>query len=156
MPPINKSFQKINNKIKIEKKSSSVSCKKKHKEYGTSKLEEKFAKNFLERLEVDYVYQYKMGTIGRYLDFYLPEYRIGIEVDGDYYHSFGLVYEEMNPMQKRNYRVDNEKNKWCSRNGVFLVRIWEHDINKHSEKVFNYLKELLRKRKEKTKRLDKN
>lgn len=152
MPPIKKNFQKIDNKIKSKKNTTLVNNKKRNKEYGTSKLEEKFAQNFLVRLGVNYVYQYKMGSIGRYLDFYLPEYRIGIEVDGDYYHSYGLVYEEMNPMQKRNHRVDNEKNKWCSRNGIFLVRIWEHDINKHSEKVYDYLKQLLDKRKEKTKR----
>ena len=34
-------------------------------EYGTSKLEERFAKNFLDKLGVEYKYQYKAESIGR-------------------------------------------------------------------------------------------
>lgn len=113
---------------------------KKHPEYGTSKLEERFAKNFLDRLGVKYVYQYKMGTIGRYLDFMIPEYRLAIEVDGTYWHSKGLVYEEMTPTQKKNKHVDEQKNHWCLINGIKLLRIWEDDINKHPEAVMKRLK----------------
>lgn len=122
---------------------------RKHAEFGTSKLEERFAKNILEKIGVEYIYQYKAESIGRYYDFLVkgnekhPTKRIAIEVDGDYYHSYGIVYEEMNPMQKRNKRVDEIKNKWCSRNGIPLIRLWEHDINKHPEKVLEYLKEAL-------------
>lgn len=116
---------------------------KKHEEYGTSKLEEKFAKKFLNKLKVKYLYQFKMGSIGRFLDFYLPDHNIAIEVDGDYWHSYGLVYEQMNPTQKRNHRVDEEKNHWCLVNGIPLLRIWEHDIEKHPEYVMDVLKERL-------------
>ena len=34
-------------------------------EFGTSKLEERFAKNFLDKLGLNYTYQYKMVSIGR-------------------------------------------------------------------------------------------
>ena len=67
--------------------------KRKHPEYGTSKLEEKFAKEFLDKLNVKYIYQFKMESIGRYLDFYLPDEHMAIEIDGDFYHSYGLTYE---------------------------------------------------------------
>lgn len=114
---------------------------RKHPEYGTSKLEERFAKNFLEKLGVKYIYQYKMESIGRYLDFYLPEENIAIEVDGDFYHSYGLVYEQMSPMQKKNARVDKQKDHWCLINCIKLIRIWEHDINKNPSKVLDMLRE---------------
>jgi very-short-patch-repair endonuclease len=100
--------QPIRNNITVhpKKKKSTVKGKRKHKEYGTSKLEEKFARDFLDKLKVKYIYQFKAESIGRYYDFYLPENQLLIEVDGDYYHSKGLIYEEMCPMQKKNKRVD--------------------------------------------------
>lgn len=109
-------------------------------EYGTSKLEQRFAKNFLDKLGIDYKYQFKMESIGRYLDFYIPDCNVAIEVDGDFYHSYGLIYEQMSPMQKKNKRVDEQKNHWCAINCIKLIRIWEHDINEHPEAVLKMLK----------------
>lgn len=125
------------------KKTSQVKKKRKHKEYGTSKLEEKFARDFLDKLKVNYVYQFKAESIGRYYDFYLPDNQLIIEIDGDYWHSKGLVYEEMTPTQKRNRRVDKQKDHWALINGIPILRIWESDINKHPEKVMEVLKERL-------------
>lgn len=115
--------------------------KKKHKEYGTSKLEEHFARDFLDKLGVKYQYQYFASDIKRYYDFYLPEQRVLIEVDGDYFHGYGLVYEEMKPMQKRSHRVDEIKNQWAALHSIPLIRIWEHDINNNPKKVMKMLKE---------------
>ena len=113
-------------------------------EYGTSKLEERFARDFLDKLGINYTYQYKAESIGRYFDFYLNDYRVLIEVDGDYYHSYGLLYEQMSPMQKHNKRVDEEKNRWASLNRIPLLRIWEHEINEHPKMVMDFLKEKLK------------
>ena len=116
--------------------------KKPHPKYGTSKLEKKFAKEFLEKLGVKYEEQFEAKDIKRYFDFKLDG-RILIEVDGSYWHSYGKVYEEMNSIQKRNARVDEIKNKWAHSNGYKLIRIWEHDINENPEKVLNMLRERL-------------
>lgn len=116
---------------------------KKHPEYGTSKLEDRFAKDFLDKLGIVYETQYKAESIGRYYDFYLPSSNVLIEVDGDYYHSYGLLYEQMSPMQKKNKRVDEQKDKWAREHNINLIRIWEHDINKNPSKVLNMLKEKL-------------
>lgn len=122
---------------------------RKHPEYGTSKLEDKFAKNFLDKLGIKYETQFKAESIGRYFDFYLNDYHVIIEVDGDYFHSYGLIYEQMSPMQKKNKRVDEQKNKWALQHKIPLIRIWEHEINKSPEKVMKVLKEELPKYKEK-------
>lgn len=114
---------------------------KKTVKIGTSKLEEKFAKNFLDVIGVKYVYQFEAKDIGRFYDFYLPEENLLIEIDGDYYHSYGLTYEEKNPMQKRNQRVDKIKDEWALYHGIPLLRIWEHDINNNEKLVFDMLKE---------------
>ena len=70
-----------NNTIKKSTKKS-----RSHKqEYGTSKLEDKFAKEFLDKLGVNYIRQFKAESIERYYDFYLTDSHIIIEVDGDYW-----------------------------------------------------------------------
>lgn len=113
---------------------------RKHPEYGTSKLEERFAKNFLEKLGYKYETQFKAESIGRYYDFYLPDANLLIECDGDFFHSYGLMYEEMSPMQKKNSRVDKHKDKWAVTHKIPLIRVWEHDINDNPEKVMDFLK----------------
>ena len=91
--------------------------KKPHPKYGTSKLEKKFAKEFLEKLGIKYEEQFEAKDIKRFYDFFLPDYRTLVEVDGSWFHSYGLIYEEMNPMQKRNARVDEMKNEWAALHG---------------------------------------
>lgn len=139
--PVKKEIKKVH-KIKKVKKTVSQG-KKKHKEYGTSKLEEKFAKEFLEKLGINYVYQYKAESIGRFFDFYIPSANLIIEIDGDYWHSYNVEYENMTPTQKRNKRVDEAKDKWAVFHGIPVLRIWEHDINKNPAKVMQVLKEKL-------------
>lgn len=136
---VSKSFNK---KYKNNKKKNTNS-KKQHKQYGTSNLEKRFASEYLDVLGVEYVYQFEAKDIGRFYDFYLPNDNLIIEVDGDYYHSFGLTYEQMCPMQKRNKRVDELKDKWALMHGIPILRFWEHDINDNSEFVFKKLKEMI-------------
>ena len=115
----------------------------KHPEYGTSKLEERFARDFLDKLGVEYIYQFEAKSIKRFYDFYIPSCNVLLEIDGDFYHSKGLVYEEMSPMQKKNKRVDELKNHWAAVNCIKLVRIWESDINDNPEGVMEMLRKEL-------------
>lgn len=111
-----------------------------HPKYGTSKLEDKFASEFLERLGVEYVRQYEAKSIGRFYDFYVPSANALIEIDGDYYHGYGLVREEKSPMQKKNERVDRIKDEWAYAHCIPILRFWEHDINQNPKKVMSELK----------------
>ena len=56
-----------------------------HPKFGTSKLEQDFAKNFLDKEGIKYIWQYEAKDIKRSYDFYLPDSNILIEVDGDYW-----------------------------------------------------------------------
>ena len=122
-----------------------------HPKFGTSKLEEDFAKDFLDKLGVKYIYQFEAKDIGRFYDFYLPEHNIIVECDGSWYHSDPrLVKEEnMNPMQKHNKRVDEYKDKWALMHGIPIMRIWEKDIREDPKMVMNELKKRLYKETEK-------
>jgi very-short-patch-repair endonuclease len=113
-----------------------------HPKYGTSKLEKTFSEQFLDKLGVEYTTQFEAKDIKRFYDFKVGD-RILIEVDGDYYHARGLVYEEMNPMQKRNRRVDGIKDEWARSHGYLLIRVPEHEIRTNPGWVMGKLREIL-------------
>ena len=70
---------------KVVKKKVAAKKQRKHPLFGTSKLEEDFAREFLDKLEVKYIYQLEARSIGRWFDFYLPEHNLIIEIDGGYW-----------------------------------------------------------------------
>lgn len=123
-----------------------------HQKYGTSKLEEDFARDFLDKLGVKYIYQFEAKDIGRFYDFAIilndnmtTGNMILIEIDGSYYHSDPRLVKEdkLNPMQKHNKRVDEHKDKWALLHGIPLIRIWEKDIRENPKMVMEELKKRL-------------
>ena len=136
-----------NNKPKKRKKPTVKGAKRKrnHPKFGTSKLETDFAEQFLDKLGVEYVWQFEAKDIGRFFDYYLPAVNLLIEIDGSWFHSDPrLVKEEdMNRMQKRNKRVDEYKDKWALTHGIPIMRIWEKDIRENPKKVMSELKKRL-------------
>lgn len=135
--------QPIRKNIKTKPvKKKVVKGKRTHPKYGTSKLEDRFAKEFLDKLSLEYERQYEAKDIGRFYDFAVKQSNgaiILIEVDGTFYHGYGLVHEEKSPMQKHNEWVDKVKDQWAAEHGIPLIRIWEHDINENPGKVMNIL-----------------
>ena len=127
--------------IKNKKKSAKKVVGK--KKYGTSKLEKKFASEFLDKFGIEYIYQFEAKDIGRFYDFYLPKHNLIIEVDGDYYHSYNVYYEKMSPTQNKNKRVDKIKDEWALINGIPILRIWEHDINSNKSFVIEQIKKMI-------------
>lgn len=139
---------KNNKTVKKKKKSNNIhkpAKKRNHPLYGTSKLEEDFAKDFLEKLNVEYVYQYEAKDIGRFYDFFLPKQRVLLEIDGSYFHADPRVVSEadIKPMHKRNKRVDALKDRWALLHGIPIIRIWEKDIRENPSMVMKELKERL-------------
>lgn len=130
-----------NNSIKPKPKPRRV-----HPKYGTSKLEERFAREFLDKIGVKYVYQFEAKSIGRFFDFRIEPHGPIIEIQGSYWHGDNRIYEEnnLNATQKKNIRVDEYKREWCSRNGIPLIYIWEEDINRDPEGVVKFLREKLK------------
>lgn len=147
------SRRRTTKKSTVKKISEVVRKKTTHPKYGTSKLEDYFAENFLDVLGVKYVRQFEAKEIGRFYDFYCEKANVIIEVDGDFYHGFGKVWEQKNPMQKHNERVDKIKDEWALSHGIPIIRIWEHDIRDNPEKVMKILKESIGKYTEKAKKI---
>jgi very-short-patch-repair endonuclease len=147
-------MKQVSKKKPVVKKRTVRKTVRSHPKYGTSKLEEDFARDFLDKLGFKYIYQFEAKDIGRFYDFCIllkeenglvPGNIILIEIDGGYYHSDPRVVNEnkLNPMQKHNKRVDEHKNKWALMHGIPLIRIWEKDIREKPNKVLEALKKIL-------------
>lgn len=137
-------------KPKAKPKKPSLARKKPrfHPKFGTSKLEQDFAIDFLDKLGVEYEWQYEAKEIGRFYDYALYPKNGGmilLECDGSFYHADPRVVTEdkLTPMHKKNMRVDEEKNKWALMHGIPIIRIWEKDIRERPEEVMKFLKERL-------------
>ena len=130
--PINK-----NTGIKPKKKKP---IKEKYLNYGTSKLEVYFMENFLDKLGMEYVYQYEVKSIGRVFDYYFPKCLVILELDGNWWHFNPLTNKKSpNRMQKKSMRVDELKNKWALANGIVLLRVWEKDVYEKPKEVMDML-----------------
>ena len=78
-------------------------------------------------------------------DFYLPDFNLLIEADGDYWHANPIKYPDSNVLteiQKINKLNDVFKNELANKNGYNLIRFWESDIKKKNfkYKFFNEIK----------------
>ena len=115
------------------------------KKFGTSKLEQDFATNFLDKLGVDYIWQYEAKDIGRFFDYKIVNGPI-IEIQGSYWHGDKRLYEEkdLNETQKKNIMVDELKRKWALMHSIPIYYFWEKDIRENPSKVMDDLKKILR------------
>ena len=140
-------------KVKVTRLSKEVKKKQPHPKYGTSKLEDYFAENFLNVLGVKYVRQYEAKEIGRFYDFKIENGPI-LEINGSYWHGDKRIYEEkdLNSVQKKNIYIDNLKRRWAENNGIEIYYFWEKDIHENPEQIFLTLKEILKKYQAKNKK----
>ena len=103
---------------------------------GTSKLEEYFV-NFIKSFysgEVITSVRDKIPPME--LDIFLPEFNLGIEINGSYWHS--------ERFKDKNYHI--RKYNLCKEKGIRLISIWEWEILKDKDKIENFIKNLISKK----------
>lgn len=99
--------------------------------------------NILLELDITYITEKIVGYWS--FDYYLPEYDVYIEVDGDYFHSNPKIYPKgpKTKTQKINNARDISKNNYCKKYGLLLGRFWESDILNNRKGIICRLNELL-------------
>jgi very-short-patch-repair endonuclease len=109
---------------------------------GTSNLETKF-KYILESMKIRFKPQYPFK--GKLYDFYLPDHKILIEVDGDFFHvNTSAGYKPKYNFQKNNIKNDLYKNKLVDdAKGYKLLRFWESEINTDTDKIKSEIKKAI-------------
>lgn len=105
-----------------------------------SKLEARFA-SILKNVGIYWISQYRIKN--KYYDFFLPEYKLLVEIDGDYIHTNNKVGHFINSrFKKKIFRNDALKNLIAEYSGFELLRIWETDLNNLNEKnIKDYLEQ---------------
>jgi very-short-patch-repair endonuclease len=98
---------------------------------GMSSIEAK-VKEQLDELGVRYIQQKEVcdGNKVYYLDFYLPDYKLVVECNGDYWHNL--------PNRKQR---DKDLENFVKRTNHNIIFIWEHEINDEWFWVGDYLEE---------------
>lgn len=73
------------------------------------------------------------------VDFYLPDYDIVIECDGDYWHGNPQIYTNPNEWQIKTINKDKRKNAFITKHGSVLFRFWETAINNNLDICFEQI-----------------
>ena len=120
--------ENISNSLKGKKKSKKhiKNLSKYYKENPTS-IEVKVAEQ-LEKYKIKYIYQKPLYKGHFFVDFYLPEYQLVIECNGDYWHSL-----------KNRKERDKELESYVKSKGKDILWLWEHEINDDWFDISDYL-----------------
>ena len=111
---------------KARKKMSEAKINHPNKKFKDTGIELKMEAE-LKRRGINYQKQVPLCKVAR-VDFYLPEYRIVIQCDGDYWHNKLGVKER-----------DERQDKVLIFNGFNVYRFWEHEINKSVEQCLDQI-----------------
>jgi very-short-patch-repair endonuclease len=92
-------------------------------------------KNLLDEYKINFKKNHKLN--GFLCDFYLCDYNLVIECDGDYWHGNPKFYKlgELSNIQLKNKNRDIRKNNMLLSNSIFFLRFWEYDIHNNFDDV---------------------
>jgi len=107
-----------------------------------SRVEKIFQKDFLEKYSINFINQYQITN--RYYDFYLPDYNLLIEVQGDFWHFNPKLYKFPNKYQIAGMERDVIKAKLAEDSLKGLEFIWEDDIKNNKNKVIEILSKYIK------------
>ena len=99
-------------------------------------------KTLLDSLKINYESNKYITLDGlrRQLDFYLPDFNIGIECDGFYWHS---IFPEAPNENRITPEYHLEKTELCEKLGINLIHIFEYDWKYNKEVVIDFLEKSL-------------
>jgi hypothetical protein len=80
---------------------------------------------------------------GKEIDIYIPELHLGIEYNGDYWHSDEMIRKKFHNKYKNAEDYHQEKYNIAKSKNINLYFIWEHDWKNRPEVVKRYLKILI-------------
>jgi very-short-patch-repair endonuclease len=101
-------------------------------------------KNILDELKIDYHAQFFINTNGTVYsyDFYLPNYRLIIEVDGDYWHGGPGVQKHWYGVNET-VQTDIKKDTIAIDRGYRILRLWESQLKQNKKLIIDILQRKL-------------
>ena len=100
--------------------------------------------SLLNELNINFNKNFRLNNF--LVDFYLSNYNLVIECDGDYWHSNPLIYngKELDKIQLKNIDRDRRKEEMLRSNEIDFIRFWEYDIKNNFTEVKNKLLTILK------------
>lgn len=105
----------------------------------SSKLEEKFYENLKNHIECKHSYIFDFYEI----DIAIPDKKIAIEIDGDYWHGNPNFYPKLSVRQLRRQSSDKKKDKFLKKHGWSVLRFWETDIKNNTSSCIEKIKSVV-------------
>jgi len=96
-------------------------------------FQENIIKEFLDELNIDHIQNDRQQLNGKELDFYIPEYQLGIEINGLYWHN-------ENKKDKYNLLI---KYNLCKEKGIKLLHFWDIEVKYKFEIAKSIIKDNL-------------
>lgn len=91
---------------------------------------------YLRRRSLEGLKFFRQYAVGHYiLDFFCPEARLGIEIDGGQH------------AEDKNISRDNERTKFLEQEDIRVLRFWNNEVLKQKEAVVEKIREVVIKRK---------
>jgi very-short-patch-repair endonuclease len=101
-------------------------------------------KKNLQENNIVFEFQYQ---IGRFVcDFAIPNLKIVIECDGDYWHSNPLIYnlDSLDNRQIKKLELDKRKDLYLLENGWEILRFYETDIKRDIKECISIIKKKIK------------
>ena len=101
---------------------------------------EKIMESHLIKLGINYLKHTPIENICQ-PDFVLPERKVAIFADGDYWHANPLFYSrnDLDKIQKFNLKRDSVQNKRLKKKGWTVLRFWESQIKTNMNQILRIL-----------------
>lgn len=101
---------------------------------------EKAFQSILKKNGVSYQLQYILKN--KIFDYYLPDTKTLVEIQGDYWHGNPEVYESFSGYQKYIKKRDVDKKNIALGMGYNFVEFWEKDLKENKSSIVEELKTL--------------
>lgn len=78
------------------------------------------------------------------IDIAFPDYKLAIEIDGDYWHGNPDIYSCFNVHQIKRKKHDKIKQQYIENKNWKVLRFWEHDINENIQNCISKVEEFVK------------
>lgn len=100
-------------------------------------------KDALEKMNIEFIKNYRCNN-GKYIfDFYLTKYNFVIECQGDYWHGNPEYFKTLNNIQLKNINRDINKINFLKENDINFLFLWENEIYKNKNNLDKIINEKL-------------
>ena len=98
---------------------------------------ERVFQNILKKHKIEHQSQFILN--GKIFDYFLPDTKTLVEIQGTYWHGDENVYEELSGYQKYIKQKDIMKRNIALGMGYRFLEFWEEDLNKNKQLVVDKL-----------------